>query len=77
MIADGPAAQHLVGFDRGGAITLATRLPLGLHTGSGWDPTVVELPDTYTDTLTGRSWSGRVPVADLLAQLPVALMLRD
>ena len=30
QVASGPAQDHLVGFDRGGAITLATRLPVGL-----------------------------------------------
>ena len=29
LAASGPAADHLVAFDRGGAITLATRLPVG------------------------------------------------
>ena len=31
--ADGPAAEHAVAFDRGGAITVATRLPVGLERG--------------------------------------------
>ena len=30
LLLDGPAQEHLVAFDRGGAITLATRLPAGL-----------------------------------------------
>ena len=75
IFADGPTASHLIGFDRGGAITLATRLPVRLATAGGWDETVLDLPGAYTDTLTGRSWSGRVPVADLLDRLPVALLL--
>ena len=28
---EGPAAEHVFGFDRGGALTLVTRLPLGLE----------------------------------------------
>ena len=42
--ADGPRAEHLVGFDRGGAITLATRLPVGLVRAGGWESTELELP---------------------------------
>jgi (1->4)-alpha-D-glucan 1-alpha-D-glucosylmutase len=77
VFAEGLAARHLVGFDRGGAVSLATRLPVQLAAAGGWGTTALDLPGAYTDTLTGRSWSGRVPVAELLDQLPVALLLRD
>ncbi len=76
LFADGPVSRHLVGFDRSGAITLATRLPVRLAAAGGWGATTLDLPGAYTDTLTDRHWSGRVPVADLLDQLPVALLLR-
>jgi len=33
---EGPAHPHLVAFDRGGAITLATRLPVALTAAGGW-----------------------------------------
>ena len=36
IVATGPAADHLFAFDRGGALTLATRLPVGLAGGGGW-----------------------------------------
>ena len=75
--ADGPAAAHLVAFDRGGAVTLATRLPLGLDRRGGWGSTTVRLPDAATDVLTGRTYAGEVSVADVLHDLPVALLLRD
>ena len=75
--ADGPQAEHLVGFDRGGAITLATRLPVGLVQSGGWGPTTVELPGQVTDALTGASYAGRTAVADLLSRYPVALLLSD
>ncbi len=56
VAASGTAADHLVAFDRGGAITLATRLPVGLAAGGGWADTVVQLPGAgWTDLLTGRS----------------------
>ena len=41
--AHGPAADHLVAYDRGGAITLATRLPIAGSPAGGWGETTVEL----------------------------------
>jgi (1->4)-alpha-D-glucan 1-alpha-D-glucosylmutase len=56
VAASGPAAQHLVAFDRGGAVTLATRLPIGLARSGGWGDTTVELPaGPWTDLITGRA----------------------
>ena len=75
--ADGPQADHLIGFDRGGAISLATRLPVGLARAGGWGSTKLELPRPVTDTLTGAVHSGRTAVADLLSHYPVALLLSD
>jgi (1->4)-alpha-D-glucan 1-alpha-D-glucosylmutase len=72
--ASGRAADHLVGFDRGGAITVATRLPVTLHERGGWEDTTLNLPSTAVDLLTGRSHAGTVPVAELLATYPVALL---
>jgi (1->4)-alpha-D-glucan 1-alpha-D-glucosylmutase len=74
--ATGPAADHLVTFDRGGAVALATRLPVGLVAAGGWLDTELELPDRYVDALTGREQEGRVLVADVLDRYPVALLLR-
>ncbi|WP_026535428.1 malto-oligosyltrehalose synthase [Arthrobacter sp. H14] len=74
--ASGDAAGHLVGFDRGGAITLATRLPAGLKKRGGWGDTAVALPSAMRDELTGRSYpSGEVPVAEVLNDYPVALLV--
>jgi (1->4)-alpha-D-glucan 1-alpha-D-glucosylmutase len=75
--ATGPAAEHLVAFDRGGAVTLATRLPVGLAAAGGWLDTALELPGAATDALTGREVSGTVRVGDLLDRYPVALLLRS
>jgi (1->4)-alpha-D-glucan 1-alpha-D-glucosylmutase len=74
--ASGPAADHLVAFDRGGALTLATRLPVGLAAAGGWLDTALELPGRFVDTLTGREHEGTVPVAEVLDRYPVALLLR-
>jgi (1->4)-alpha-D-glucan 1-alpha-D-glucosylmutase len=75
---DGPAMQHLVAFDRGGAITLATRLPVGLAAQGGWGHASLALPPgPYRDALTGALFTGRLPVADALGRYPVALLLRE
>jgi len=75
----GPAAEHLVAFDRGGAVTVATRLPVGLAAGGGWRETVLEMPGGgWTDVLTGREIAGdAVDVGALLATYPVALLVAD
>ena len=68
----------MIGFDRGGAVTLVTRLPVGLDTAGGWAGTTVDLPAAaYRDALTGRVHGGgqRVPVAELLRDAPVALLV--
>ncbi|MCW2811159.1 MAG: treY, partial [Friedmanniella sp.] len=51
LAAEGPAADHLVAFDRGGAITLATRLPVGLADAGGWGETILTLPGELVDRL--------------------------
>jgi (1->4)-alpha-D-glucan 1-alpha-D-glucosylmutase len=44
LIAAGPAADHVVAFARGRAVTVATRLPAGLRTRGGWGETALTLP---------------------------------
>ncbi|GAB3754244.1 malto-oligosyltrehalose synthase [Microlunatus parietis] len=74
LSATGPATRHLIGYDRGGAITLATRLPVGLAR-TGWAGTTVDLPDGLHDRLSGREVpGGRTELAALLADYPVALL---
>lgn len=81
--ASGPAADHVLAFDRGGAVTVATRLPVGLAERGGWGDTTIELPPgRWLDVLGGSASSGSglaigVPLADLLHDLPVALLLRE
>ena len=72
----GPTAGHAIAYDRGGAVTVATRLPIGLARAGGWGDTVLELDGPWTDVLTGRAHTGPVPLADLLDHLPVALLTR-
>ncbi|KZX22786.1 malto-oligosyltrehalose synthase [Rathayibacter tanaceti] len=72
----GPASEHAIAFDRGGALTLATRLPEGLAVAGGWRDTVIVLPGhPVEDVLTGRTFAGgATPVAELLVDYPVALL---
>jgi (1->4)-alpha-D-glucan 1-alpha-D-glucosylmutase len=63
LLADGPAAEHVLAFDRGGAVTIVSRLPLGLAEKGGWGDTTIALP------------SGPRRVADLLGDQAAALLV--
>ena len=64
----------MLAYDRGGAIAVVTRLPVGLAA-VGWGDTTLDLPDgRWHDVLTGLDTDGRL--ADLLATHPVALLVR-
>jgi (1->4)-alpha-D-glucan 1-alpha-D-glucosylmutase len=63
VLAEGSAAEHVLAFDRGGAVTVVTRLPVGLAARGGWGDTVLML-DTPT------------PVAEVLATSPATLLVR-
>ncbi|WP_309073196.1 malto-oligosyltrehalose synthase [Paenarthrobacter sp.] len=80
VAAQGAAAAHVVAFDRGadhrGALTVATRLPKRLAREGGWRDTSIELTVDCRDELTGATYgAGAVPVATLLEQYPVALLV--
>jgi (1->4)-alpha-D-glucan 1-alpha-D-glucosylmutase len=79
LAADGPAAEHCVAFIRGGgALTVVTRLSRRLEEAGGWRDTALALPPgRWHDRLTGTRYEGRVPLADLLAHSPVALLTAD
>ncbi|WP_083980534.1 malto-oligosyltrehalose synthase [Actinomadura chibensis] len=73
----GPAAEHVVGFARGEAVALATRLPVGLERKGGWAGTRVDVAHQgWRDVLTGCTHMG--PILDagrLFETLPVALLV--
>jgi (1->4)-alpha-D-glucan 1-alpha-D-glucosylmutase len=72
----GTAADHVLAFDRGGAITVATRLPVGLAAAGGWGDTTLALPEgTWRDLISDRVVSDRLD--DVLATLPVALLVKE
>jgi (1->4)-alpha-D-glucan 1-alpha-D-glucosylmutase len=77
LAAEGPARDHLLAFDRGGAITAVTRLPVTLAR-TGWADTVLRLPTgAYVDQLTDRAFAGTVQAAELFDVLPIALLARE
>ncbi|MEU0843526.1 malto-oligosyltrehalose synthase [Streptomyces sp. NPDC005962] len=89
LIAAGPASAHCVAFLRTaatdatdatntGAITIITRLSHRLTESGGWDPrTHLPLPPgPWRNLLTNRTAETPTPLADLLDQLPVALLVR-
>ena len=73
----GHAADHVVAFDRGGVVAVATRLPLGLAARGGWSDTTLDLPGgSWRDLLTGRDITSS-RLSDILATYPVALLVRE
>ncbi|HEY1487138.1 MAG TPA: malto-oligosyltrehalose synthase, partial [Micromonosporaceae bacterium] len=79
MYARGPHARHALAFDRGGAIAVATRLPVALAADGGWsDEDRIVLPaGLWRDALTGAPAEGDVLLRDLLGQYPVALLAEE
>ncbi|QEV98979.1 malto-oligosyltrehalose synthase [Microbacterium caowuchunii] len=77
MTVTGTAAEHAVAFDRGGALAVATRLPVRLAARGGWDDTTLLRPaGAAFDALTGRLFEeSEVPLATLLEVYPVALLV--
>ncbi len=72
-------SENAVAFSRSGrVVTIATRLAVALERSGGWADAVVELPEgNWTDVLRGASYDGGwVQLADLLGDLPVALLER-
>ncbi|MGM1028882.1 MAG: malto-oligosyltrehalose synthase [Actinomycetota bacterium] len=76
LAANGSAAEHVVAFDRGGAVAVATRLPIGLAARGGWGNTSIQLPaGRWRELLTGAELDGgEASLADLLGTAPVALL---
>lgn len=73
---------HAVAFARGveddvAAVAVATRLPARLAERGGWGEHTLFLPDgRFADLLTGREVSGgQTALADVLVDLPVALLV--
>lgn len=83
LAASGPAADHLLGYDRGGVISLVTRFPVGLAARGGWADTSLQLPPGRWRNVLAEGTApvfdadlGPVPVTTLLGPAPVAVLLR-
>ena len=75
MLAGGSAREHVVAFQRGDDVVVAVSRWTVRLADTGWGDTSLALPDgSWTDRLTGRRFSGSVALADLYADLPVALL---
>jgi malto-oligosyltrehalose synthase len=87
VAAVGPAAAHVVAFARGGppfggpAVTVVTRLPVGLRGRGGWSDTVLSLAGLgpgWVDVITGAVFRGeRLLLAEVMRELPVALLVPE
>jgi len=79
LTAAGPAAAHCVAFRRGRAVTVATRLPYGLEQSGGWSGTTLGVRGRrWENVLTGTRHEGPdLALADLLTDLPVALLVQE
>jgi (1->4)-alpha-D-glucan 1-alpha-D-glucosylmutase len=77
--ADGRVAEHVLAFDRGGVVAVATRLPVGLSRHGGWHDTTLSLDGhSWTEVFTNTSYGGtHLAVADLLHNYPVALLVKE
>jgi (1->4)-alpha-D-glucan 1-alpha-D-glucosylmutase len=75
----GPAERHAIAFDRGGAVTIGTRLPVSLAAMGGWADTLLVLPHRpYRDLITGTAYDGgELPLARVLDRYPVALLVEE
>ena len=77
VLADGPAADHLVAFLRGDDVLTAVSRHTVRLSETGWGDTALALPaGRWTDRITGGRFSGRILAAELFADLPVALLER-
>ena len=75
----GSAERHAIAFDRGGAVTIGTRLPVSLASLGGWGETAIVLPHRpYRDLITGAAYDGgELLLARVLERYPVALLVEE
>jgi (1->4)-alpha-D-glucan 1-alpha-D-glucosylmutase len=73
--ASGSAREHVVAFQRGEDVVVAVSRWMVRLADTGWGDTSLALPaGDWTDRLTGRQFTGSIALANLYADLPVALL---
>ncbi|MEV6301573.1 malto-oligosyltrehalose synthase [Actinoplanes sp. NPDC051861] len=79
VFAEGRVGEHVLSFDRGGVVAVATRLPVGLSRHGGWHDTTLSLDGhSWTEVFTNTGYGGnRLSVAELLRTYPVALLVKE
>nr|WP_296073725.1 malto-oligosyltrehalose synthase [uncultured Actinoplanes sp.] len=79
VFAEGRVGEHVLAFDRGGVVAVATRLPVGLSRRGGWGDTALSLDGhSWTEVFTNATYGGnRIAVAELLSTYPVALLVKE
>jgi (1->4)-alpha-D-glucan 1-alpha-D-glucosylmutase len=79
IFAEGRVGEHVLAFDRGGVVAVATRLPVGLSRHGGWGDTTLSLDGhSWTEVFTNTTYGGdRLAVAELLRTYPVALLVKE
>ncbi|HEX3545083.1 MAG TPA: malto-oligosyltrehalose synthase [Mycobacterium sp.] len=77
VLADGPAAQHLVAFMRGDDVLVAVTRHTVRLSETGWGETALVLATgIWADRIGGSRFSGRVLAVELFADMPVVLLER-
>ncbi|MBK8470039.1 MAG: malto-oligosyltrehalose synthase [Actinomycetales bacterium] len=85
VLLQGATSPHCIALGRGArgrveVVAVATRLVEGLAAAGGWGEHVLEMPEgQWHDLLSGQvhlAATGGLPIADVLASLPVALLVR-
>ena len=75
VFADGDTAEHVVAFQRGKDVIVATSRWTSRLDETSWGETTLTLPDgSWTELLTGAVYSGTISVGALFGELPVALL---
>jgi (1->4)-alpha-D-glucan 1-alpha-D-glucosylmutase len=77
LVADGAETERVIAYRRGQRVV--TVVPRWSHAAKAWGETTIEVPEgRWRNRLTGVEFAGgRVLVAELLKEFPVALLTRE
>ncbi len=75
ILARGDSSEHVVAFRRGEDVLVAVVRWTVRLSETGWQETVLPLPDgVWVDRINGSRWAGVIPAEELFAELPVVLL---